>query len=93
MTTALDVVFQYRAARDVEEINTWWRVNRPAAPDLFLLELLRPGARCETASHPTADLAANALSRVLPGSWTGARGPGCLACRTRQRPRPVATTA
>jgi plasmid stabilization system protein ParE len=39
MSASLDVVFQRRATRDIEEINTWWRANRSAAPDLFLLEL------------------------------------------------------
>src|SRR6188768_1686261 len=103
MSTTLDVVFQHRATRDIEEINAWWRDNRPAAPDLFVLELratvsiaaLSPmlglrRAMCDW-RHSTADLAANAVPRVLPGSWTGARDSRRLACGTRQRAWSVAT--
>jgi len=36
MSPTLNVVFQHRATRDIEDINAWWRGNRPAAPDLFL---------------------------------------------------------
>jgi plasmid stabilization system protein ParE len=39
MKEPLAVVFQRRAARDLEEIDAWWKQNRPAAPDMFLLEL------------------------------------------------------
>ena len=39
MKGALPVVFERRAAREVEEIDEWWRINRTAAPNLFTLEL------------------------------------------------------
>jgi hypothetical protein len=39
MTEPLAIVFQQRAIREVEDIDPWWRQNRPAAPDLFRAEL------------------------------------------------------
>ncbi len=41
MTEPLTVGFELRAAREVEDIDTWWRANREAAPDLFMSELER----------------------------------------------------
>lgn len=41
MKGPLAVVFQRRATSEIEEIEAWWRVNRPAAPDLFVVELER----------------------------------------------------
>jgi plasmid stabilization system protein ParE len=41
MTDPLTVVFQRRATREIEEIDAWWRLNRPSAADLFLTELER----------------------------------------------------
>jgi plasmid stabilization system protein ParE len=41
MTEPLTVVFQRRATREIEEIDEWWRANRPSAPDLFITELER----------------------------------------------------
>jgi plasmid stabilization system protein ParE len=33
------VRFGLRALRDAERVDAWWRMNRPAAPDLFSDEL------------------------------------------------------
>jgi plasmid stabilization system protein ParE len=41
MSALLAVVFRRRATRDAKAIETWWRENRPAAPDLFVAELER----------------------------------------------------
>lgn len=41
MTEPLTVVFELRAAREIEDIDAWWRTNRPTAPLLFLTELER----------------------------------------------------
>jgi plasmid stabilization system protein ParE len=41
MKAPLVVVFQRRATRDAEEIDAWWRENRPAAEGLFAHELDR----------------------------------------------------
>lgn len=41
MTEPLTVVFELRAAREVEDIDAWWRANREAAPDVFMSELER----------------------------------------------------
>lgn len=41
MKRPLALVFQRRATREIEEIDEWWRSNRPSAPDLFLTELER----------------------------------------------------
>lgn len=41
MKRPLVLVFQRRATREVEEIDEWWRSNRPSASDLFLTELER----------------------------------------------------
>ncbi|MBP9112400.1 MAG: type II toxin-antitoxin system RelE/ParE family toxin [Polyangiaceae bacterium] len=35
----LEVRIGRRAAQEIETIDTWWRENRPAAPDMFLAEL------------------------------------------------------
>jgi plasmid stabilization system protein ParE len=39
MTEPLAVVFQRRATREIQEIDAWWRKNRPSSPDLFVTEL------------------------------------------------------
>jgi plasmid stabilization system protein ParE len=39
MNEPLPVVFERRAARELEEIVVWWRKNRPSSPDLFVAEL------------------------------------------------------
>jgi plasmid stabilization system protein ParE len=39
MSEPLAVVLQRRAIREIEEIDSWWRRNRPASPDLFQREL------------------------------------------------------
>jgi plasmid stabilization system protein ParE len=36
----LAVVLEARAAREIAEIDAWWRENREAAPELFADELL-----------------------------------------------------
>jgi len=41
MKEPLALVLQRRATREIEEIDEWWRANRPSAPDLFLVELER----------------------------------------------------
>jgi len=41
MKEPLAVVFQRRATRDAEEIDAWWRKNRPTAKSLFADELNR----------------------------------------------------
>ena len=59
MSTTLDVVFQHRATRDIEEINAWWRANREAAADLFLFELratLSIAALSPTLGAPARDV-------------------------------------
>lgn len=38
MREPLTVVFQRRAAREIEAVDEWWRANRAAAPDLFVSE-------------------------------------------------------
>ncbi len=47
----MQVVFHPRAAEEADAIDLWWRVNRPAAPDLFNRELEDAVAR--VASAPT----------------------------------------
>ena len=63
MKQPLAVVFQHRATREVETIDAWWRANRLAAPDLFLLELER--ALAVLAVAPTMGSSAN--SERAPG--------------------------
>jgi hypothetical protein len=41
MSGPLAVVFQRRATREIERVDTWWRQNRQAVPDLFVDELER----------------------------------------------------
>ncbi len=41
MTEPFPVVFELRAAREVEDIDARWRASREAAPDLFMSELER----------------------------------------------------
>jgi plasmid stabilization system protein ParE len=68
MSASLDVVFQRRATRDIEEINTWWRANRSAAPDLFLLELratLSIAALSPTLGAPARDVRLPAVRRLI----------------------------
>lgn len=38
-TKGLPVVLEARAAREIADIDAWWRENRDAAPDLFAEEL------------------------------------------------------
>lgn len=70
MTEPLAVVLQHRAAREIEEVDGWWRQNRPFSPDLFLAEL-------------ESTLAAAALMPVLGAAVRGERAPGLRrrACR------------
>jgi plasmid stabilization system protein ParE len=68
MSTTLDVVFQHRATRDIVEINAWWRDNRPAAPDLFLLELratVSIAALSPTLGAPAGDLRLAGVRRLI----------------------------
>jgi plasmid stabilization system protein ParE len=68
MSTTLDVVFQHRATRDIEEINAWWRDNRPAAPDLFLLEVratLSIAALSPTLGAPARDVRLAGIRRLI----------------------------
>lgn len=41
MSEPLTVASQRRATREIEEVDEWWRTNRPSAPGLFLTELER----------------------------------------------------
>jgi hypothetical protein len=50
----LRVVFEARAAREVAEIDEWWREHRPAAPDLFARELQRVLAVIAVVPHAGA---------------------------------------
>lgn len=63
MTLALRVFFERRAAREVEDIDGWWRVNRTAAPDLFMVELEQSVSIIQAAPA----LGAPARSVRLPG--------------------------
>jgi plasmid stabilization system protein ParE len=68
MSNSLEVVFQRRATREVEEIDTWWRANRPAAPDLFVLELratLSIAVAAPTLGAPARDVALRGVRRLL----------------------------
>lgn len=68
MTPSLDVVFQHRAIGDIEEINVWWRANRPAAPELFLLELratLSIAALSPSLGAPARDVRLRAVRRLI----------------------------
>ena len=68
MSTTLDVVFQHRATRDIEEINAWWRANREAAPDLFLFELratLSIAALSPTLGAPARDMRLLGIRRLI----------------------------
>ena len=58
MNEPLAVVFQRRAAREIEAVDEWWREHRTSAPDVFAFEL---GAVLSAiALMPTLDLTANA---------------------------------
>jgi plasmid stabilization system protein ParE len=63
MNESLAVVLQRRAIREIEEIDAWWRHNRPASPNLFLSEL-------------ESMLAAAALMPTLGAAVRGERAPG-----------------
>ena len=68
MSTTLDVVFQHRATRDIEEINAWWRANREAAADLFLFELratLSIAALSPTLGAPARDVRLLDIRRLI----------------------------
>ena len=68
MNEPLVVVLQRRATREIEDIDAWWRQNRPASPDLFLAEL-------------ESILAATALMPALGATRYEASEPrGCAAC-------------
>jgi plasmid stabilization system protein ParE len=73
MSEGLRVVLQRRAIREIQEIDDWWRHNRPAAPELFLTEL-------------EATLTVTALMPSLGATIRGTRAPGLrrmLLPRTR----------
>jgi plasmid stabilization system protein ParE len=73
MNDPLVVVLQRRAIREIEEIDGWWRHNRPASPDLFLREL-------------ESMLTVTALMPTLGAAVRGERAPGLrrvLLRRTR----------
>jgi toxin ParE1/3/4 len=73
MSEPLPVVLQRRAIQEIEEINAWWRVNRPASPDLFLREF-------------ESMLIAAAMMPTLGATVRGERAPGLrrvLLRRTR----------
>ncbi|MGA2450798.1 MAG: type II toxin-antitoxin system RelE/ParE family toxin [Polyangiaceae bacterium] len=63
MNEPLVVVLQRRATREIEDVDAWWRQNRPASPDLFLAEL-------------ESMLAATALMPALGAAIRGERVPG-----------------
>ena len=73
MSRRLRIAFHARAEADAAKIEAWWKVNRPAAPDLFLNELERA-------------LDAIARSPMLGASASGEQFPGArrvLMRRTR----------
>jgi plasmid stabilization system protein ParE len=73
MKEPLGVVFQRRAAREIEAVDEWWRAHRTAAPELFVSEL-------------DAMLSALALMPTLGSPAKGERAPGVrrvLLRRTR----------
>ncbi len=41
MSVPFAIVFQRRAAREIERVDEWWRASRPSSPDLFVNELER----------------------------------------------------
>jgi toxin ParE1/3/4 len=63
MNDSLAVALQRRAIREIEEIDAWWRHNRPASPNLFLSEL-------------ESMLGAAALMPTLGAAVRGDRAPG-----------------
>ena len=68
MTKPLAVVFQRRAIREIEEVDEWWRANRPSAPDLFIIELERmlgAVALMPTLGAPARNERAQGVRRVL----------------------------
>lgn len=68
MSGPLSVVFQRRAAREIEEIEQWWREHRPSAPALFLTELertLAAAALVPTLGSPARHARADGVRRLL----------------------------
>jgi plasmid stabilization system protein ParE len=68
MTEPLTVVFQRRATREIEEVDEWWRANRPSAPDLFITELermLAAVAMMPTLGTPARSQRAQGVHRIL----------------------------
>lgn len=68
---SLSVVIERRAASEIDEIDTWWRANRPAAPELFRLELqrcLRAIAVMPSLGARASNVAALEVRRVLLAS-------------------------
>jgi len=72
MNEPLIVVFQRRAAREIEAVDEWWRANRTASPDLFVSEL-------------DAMIAAIALMPSLGAPAKAERAPGLPACSSAER--------
>jgi plasmid stabilization system protein ParE len=64
MTKPLRIVFQPRAEADALKIDAWWRLNRPAAPDLFLEEL----EQTTDALSRSPGIGMTASARGLPGA-------------------------
>jgi plasmid stabilization system protein ParE len=72
MKEPLGVALQRRAEREIEEIDAWWRKNRPAAPDLFVVELegmlevvaLMPSLGAPAKSERARDVRRVALKRT-----------------------------
>ncbi len=68
MREPLTVVFQRRAAREIEAVDEWWQANRSAAPDLFVSELdamLSAVALMPTLGAPAKAERASGVRRVL----------------------------
>jgi plasmid stabilization system protein ParE len=68
MNEPLTVVFQRRAAREIEAVDEWWRANRMASPDLFVSELdamVSAVALMPTLGAPAKAERASGVRRVL----------------------------
>jgi plasmid stabilization system protein ParE len=68
MSGPLTVAFQRRATREIEQIEEWWRTNRPSAPTLFLDELERmvaAAALVPTLGAPARHARASGVRRLL----------------------------
>lgn len=68
MKGPLPVVFQRRAAREIEAVDEWWWANRTTSPDLFASELdamISAVALMPTLGVPARAERATGVRRVL----------------------------